>query len=278
MKTFRVALSILLTSTSALGYSIETLADGRQVRVPGRKPPPPSIESSNVHVIRRDREPGSKPKPKPTGGSLNEPNPMETTNIDARMCGLDTPSRENWEANHNEIIKWARDQFNDFLNNGKKDDNFPRHLRETWAPNAVDSAFFCDGIGQCSIATCLSLIEDDGNNHHDRQMALHLFEFFANYDHLYGSMDKLYGDAMNYILHRSDRLVDEFSSAKRIEAAKRAKYKKRRLVEQVIASLGLAANGAMAFIPGTPLVNGLATMKASSSFGVSSIFLVRFEF
>ena len=104
---------------------------------------------------------------------------MENTTIDASMCGLETPSRENWEANNDDIMKWVSIEFDVFSNNGEYGygaDNFPRFLRKRWAPKAVNSAMFCNGIGKRSISTCLNLIEDNGENHHDRQMALHVFE------------------------------------------------------------------------------------------------------
>jgi hypothetical protein len=252
----------LFGGTSA--YSLETLPDGRRIRVLSRKPLPP-IKANKDPIIPRSRE----PKPKSTRASRpsGKPNGREHSTIPGSMCGLDTPSKENWEANQDEILEWASNQFEDFLNDGERDENFPQFLRKRWAPNAVNSALFCDGVGQCSISTCLNLVAD---NQHDNQMALHVFEWIANYDHLYAMMDKLLGDVMNNVLHGSDRLVDEFSSANRIQKAKERQLKKRRLIEVIAAALGLGASGAAGFLPGDPAGVSTGTLRATINLAVSS--------
>jgi hypothetical protein len=101
---------------------------------------------------------------------------------------------------------------------------------------------FCDSVGSCDIASCLNLI-DEGivASHHDRQMALYVFEWLANTDHVFAVIDKKLQERFQGLINNSDRIVDEFSSAKRIQDAAQKEYKEKSLGLQIGLSLALVA-------------------------------------
>lgn len=235
-----LALFSLLPFTLALKT---TLPDGRVIRVPAVKPlsdgsPPPFPVN---HVVARARLP--KPKPAPSG------HPQESqTSLDGSMCGLITPSKENWEANQAEIGLWFEKQFNDY----KADphyQNIALFLRDRWAPYTVSSSLFCDSVGTCSIGTCKNLIEDDGTNGHDRQMALFVFEQLANAAHLFRAVEKQFDYAISKVLRHSDTIIEEFSSGPRVQNALEYQLKREQLAVEIFIALALTASAFVGFFP-----------------------------
>jgi hypothetical protein len=74
-------------------------------------------------------------------------------------------------------------------------------------------------------------------------MALYVFEWLANTDHVFAVTEKKLQETLQGIINNSDRLVDEFSSAQRIQNAAQKEYKERSLGLQIGTSLGLVAGG-----------------------------------
>ncbi|KAJ4362204.1 hypothetical protein N0V95_001448 [Ascochyta clinopodiicola] len=238
----------LLFALRALALST-TVLNGQIIRVPAIKPPPPSGTSSfDTEEIDIALQEHQSEKKLPRWGE--NPGELQDTpeGSNGTMCGLDRPTTENWDANREEIAKWARREYNDFSNSGS--DNFALFLRNRWAPNALTSGLFCDALGRCSIGSCTNLVPDDGSNQLDRQMALYVFEQISMADHLLQMVHKQFTDVMNNILHRSDQIVEEFSSAPRIEQAMKDELKREHLGMAVGTSLGLVVAGGFGFMAG----------------------------
>lgn len=240
-----------------------TTPDGRVIRIPGSKPAPLDVSSSlksiNDNITGRERLP--KPKPSSVNG---RPDESQEGSIDGFMCGLESPTAESWKANQDDISEWVTAQYYDYLDHTHN--SFALFLRDRWAPDVLGSGLFCDAVGSCSIVSCSNLIPDNGENHHDRQMALFIFEFIANYDHLLSLVRKASDDVINHILHRSDQLVEDFSSAPRIEKALKDELKKEQIGLAIATSLGLVISGGVGMIAGGP---GAAAASATVALVVS---------
>ncbi|KAH6620388.1 hypothetical protein C7974DRAFT_426554 [Boeremia exigua] len=241
---FLLVLFSLLSFTSA--FLTRSLPDGRRIRIPGLKPNAHgNISTStavNINIARRGRRPGQKP------GSASSVSQGPKVPVTGKMCGLDTPTAESWDANREAICEWYLKQHDDYI----MDPNYAnvmRFLRDRWAPNLVGSSLLCDGVGACSIGTCRNLVDDNGTNGHDRQMALYVFEQAANAVHLLQATGKQFTDSMNTAMHNSDSVVDEFSSAPRIEKALKDEAKKEKIALAIVQSLGLAISGGFGFAP-----------------------------
>jgi hypothetical protein len=236
-------------------------------RVPAQKPPPPGGYHGPLPVELKfnsaphDRLPGKKPPP--PGGRPGQQSSGSKPVLDGTMCGLDTPTAKNWKENQADIAKWFKTQYNDYLQDYKYQ-NIALFLRDRWAPKAVSSGLFCDSIGACSIASCLNLIDDDGTNQHDRQMALYVFEQIAGIDHLFDLVDEVVNRAISDVLHRSNRFVDEFSSAPRIKNALKDELKREQIGMAIASALGLVVAGGAGFLPDSQAATRASTVMIVS--------------
>ena len=167
------------------------------------------------------------------------------------QCGLERPSAKGFREQKDDIVAWFEKEYNAFLDLPKESHpNFVLYLQQKWAPKALSSGIFCDSVGSCSIFSCLNLIDkgsdlgDGGSaSDHDRQMALYVFEWLANTDHVFAEVEKKLQEGLQELINTSDRFVDEFSSAKRIQDAVQKEYKERNLGLQIGLSLALVAGG-----------------------------------
>lgn len=243
-------MALLACVVGTSGIATETLPDGQVVRIPASKPQP-----THPHTkFGRDRTP--KPKPKPSGKPGQPAAPTGTPGASPpglwnKQCGLERPSAEGFKESKEDIVAWFEKEYNAFLDLPKESyPNFVLYLQQKWAPKALSSGIFCYLVGSCSIFSCLNLIDKgsdlgDGGfaSDHDRQMALYVFEWLANTDHVFAEVEKKLQEGLQELINTSDRFVDEFSSAKRIQDAVQKEYKERNLGLQIGLSLALVAGG-----------------------------------
>jgi hypothetical protein len=241
-------LALLACAVGTSGIATKTLPDGQVVRFPASKPLPPHPHTGNLKS-GRDRKP--KPKPKPSG-QLAPPTSTPGASVPSlwnEQCGLERPSAEGFKKRKDDIIAWFKKEYDAFIL--LPEDSYPNfvlYLQQKWAPKAISSGMFCDSVGSCDIASCLNLIDegiviDKGivASHHDRQMALYVFEWLANTEHVFAVIDKKLQGRFQGLINNSDRIVDEFSSAKRIQDAAQKEYKEKSLGLQIGLSLALVA-------------------------------------
>jgi hypothetical protein len=267
------------------GIATKTLPDGQVVRIPASKPLPSHPHAGNLK-FGRDRAP--KPKPKPFGqpGSPAPPTSTPGASVPSlwnKQGGLDRPSAEGFKKEKGDIVAWFKKEYNAFLTLPKDSyPNFVLYLQQKWAPKALSSGTFCDSVGSCDIASCLNLVDEgivveDGKvaSHHDRQMALYVFEWLANTDHVFAVIEKKLQETLQGIINNSDRLVDEFSSAQRIQDAAQKEYKERTPGLQIGTFLGLVAGGVagVAAVGGGPAAGAAAAINLIVGLFFSMLFL-----
>ena len=246
-------MALLACVVGTSGIATKTLPDGQVVRIPASKPQPTHPHPGNLK-FGRDRKP--KPKPKPSGKPGQPAAPTGTPGASSPglwndQCGLERPSAEGFREQKDDIVAWFEKEYNAFLDLPKESHpNFVLYLQQKWAPKALSSGLFCDSVGSCSISSCLNLIDKGSNlgdgesaSDHDRQMALYIFEWLANTDHVFSEVEKKLQERFQELINTSDRMVDEFSSAKRIQDAVQKEYKERTLGLQIGLSLALVAGG-----------------------------------
>jgi hypothetical protein len=82
-----------------------------------------------------------------------------------KSCGLDVPTNVGWHAGiKDNFTKWTYENFDAFINSGQK--SFPLFLRNKFAPNAVPSSQYCDGIGSCTVSLSSNFISRFTSNLH----------------------------------------------------------------------------------------------------------------
>ncbi|KAJ4992722.1 hypothetical protein SVAN01_01768 [Stagonosporopsis vannaccii] len=251
------------------------LPEGRLERIPGLKPLP--LDNSTAFPVAKFALAGERrPRPKPGTPGIPSHDPQDVQGrLDGSMCGLDTPSKANWNANRDDIAQWFQKEFEDY----KADptyENIALFLRDRWAPTTVSSNLFCDSIGACNIASCKNLVDDDGTNRHDRQMALYVFEQLANAAHLFQAVEREFSGAIEKVLRRKNALIEDFSSAPRIEKALKNQLRREELTMQIFQALGLMVNGVFgiagaAALPGAAMTAAATNMVVSTYIGVTGI-------
>ena len=277
-------LALLACAVETSGIATKTLPDGQVVRIPASKPLPSHPHTSNLK-FGPDRTPKPKPKPSsklvPPTGQPASPTGTPGASIPSlwtQQCGLERPSAEGFKQEFEDILAWFQKQYEAFRSFSESD-NLGLYLQQIWAPKALSSGMFCDSVGSCNIASCLNLVDEGTNlgngkyvSHHDRQMALYVFEWFANTDHVFAVMEKKLQDKFQELINTSGRMVDEFSSAKRIQDAAQREYKERSLGLQIGTSLALVIGGIAGFSSGN--TGNIATLLVSLFFFTLFLFRV----
>lgn len=136
-----------------------------------------------------------------------------TSSAYRKSCGLDIPSRVSWEAGIKDSFPaWASATYDAYIQD-QRYSSFPQFLRDRMAPDTVPNGLFCDGVGECSLASCLNL--DAKLPRSERQNAYYPFEGFASIAHMYEATPR--SIHLNYQRGRVHELVVDFTSAKRLQ-------------------------------------------------------------
>jgi hypothetical protein len=159
-----------------------------------------------------------------------------------RACGLFVPRAEVWQGYHRLLVPFVQRNREEFMNNAATK-SFAIFLRDKYAPNASPSSLFCDVIGQCSIGSCINLSNDFSTE--ERQLAYLVFEQIAGIDHIMQVSARATETAGLYTLGRVGWLVDNLSSARRIEQALKTKATARKIGMAGGSAFGLMASGSL---------------------------------
>jgi len=93
---------------------------------------------------------------------VNFHKPVDKTLTDSKAfyqksCGLEIPTNAGWDAGiKDNFTTWAYESFDAFISSEQK--TFPQFLRNKFAPNAVPSSHYCDGIGSCTVSIAVVLL------------------------------------------------------------------------------------------------------------------------
>ncbi|KAF2997405.1 hypothetical protein E8E13_005313 [Curvularia kusanoi] len=244
--------SFLLPSTLALLE--ETLPNGQVIHTSAHESlpsdPDTTLNSRKLDIYLTKPKPGSSSTDDDSSSDFEDNTKVGYNEI----CGVERPTEETWKANKGDIVDWFFKQFEDYKDwhkdNGNSSPNITNNnniayfLKERWAPKALPSYFeFCDKIGSCNVGSCLHLVEKNETNQHDRQMALHVFEWLASADGLYKSVADNLDETLRAFRGGSDNFVDEFSTKPRIEFEVEKGLRKKALAAQVGSALRLTATG-----------------------------------
>lgn len=123
-------------------------------------------------------------------------------------------------------------------------DSFTVYFRVKYAPKTSPRSLFCDIFGQCSIGSCLNSSDDFSKE--ELQLAYLVLEQLSGVAHVMQAPVRATEIAGSYILASTNWLVDNFSSARRIEQALKTKLRARKLGMAAGAAIGLMAVGGLA--------------------------------
>jgi hypothetical protein len=204
----------------------------------------------NVAASPARRPPAPKPLPPSLVGGSSPPSTGDAQKLGVayhKSCGLDIPTRVAWEQGKNkEVGLWVGVQWIAYLNAGNYG-SFPMYMRDRFAPDAPPSTMVCDGIGPCTIATCLNI--DKSLPIHDRQMAYYVFEIMAHIAHNSAAMLRATIDATDYQQGNMKTNVDMFTSAKYIGDKLMERKKQEAAAMSAVTAITLMTTALMAGVP-----------------------------
>ncbi|KAL5394958.1 hypothetical protein PMIN06_003262 [Paraphaeosphaeria minitans] len=164
-----------------------------------------------------------------------------------KSCGLDIPTRAAWEMGQGKVFaEWWDVQWLGYLNDGNYK-SLPLYLRDNFAPDAPPSTMACDGIGSCTIGSCLNL--DKRLSIHDRQMAYYAFEQLATIAHYSEAQKQATISATNYQLGNMKANVEMFTSSKYIEHKLVDRMRQEAAAISAVTAIALVATGLMGATP-----------------------------
>ncbi|KAF1956753.1 hypothetical protein CC80DRAFT_64717 [Byssothecium circinans] len=171
-----------------------------------RKPPPPPHESDTFVI------PPFAPPPKLPESPNSSPRVQYS-----QSCGLYAPNKKAWDEGDGEkFSKWIKPYHGAFVRTPGYS-SFPLYMRDAFAPDVTPSSLRCDGLGTCTLATCLSISRSLPQ--HDRQMAYYFFESLSGIDHHYAVTDKALARSTSYYLGKMRAMVERYTSAPAMEKA-----------------------------------------------------------
>jgi hypothetical protein len=226
-------------------------------RPPPPKPPPVALGSSDgydnidiMSLVQKNRPPP--PKPRPTGSvNNNAPNTPETSS----GCGLDKPTAQGLEDMREDFNLFVKVNFDAYqVLPSEVYDSFYTYMRDHYASKTAPSSMICDGVGTCSIASCLNL--NDELDDRLKQLAYYFFEQLSGIDYLHASTAKASKEAGDYMYNRAHELVEKFSTADEIKESLEIRQNRAKAIQACITAFGLLASGGLGVVgvysPKTP--------------------------
>ncbi|KAF2438143.1 hypothetical protein P171DRAFT_526394 [Karstenula rhodostoma CBS 690.94] len=164
-----------------------------------------------------------------------------------KSCGLDVPTRAAWEEGKGkEVGAWSEVEWLGYLN-ARDYGSFPLYLRDKFAPDAPPSTMVCDGIGPCTIGTCLNI--DKNLSFHDRQMAYYVFEEMATIAHYSEALRRSITDATSYQQGTMKINVEIFTSSKYMEDKLMERKKQEEAAMSAVTAITVMGTALMAAAP-----------------------------
>jgi hypothetical protein len=233
-------------------------------RPPPPKPHPVALGSIDdydnldiMSLLQKHRLPP--PKPKPTGSVDNN---ASNTSWTSSGCGLDKPTAQGLEDIREDFNLFVKVNFDAYqILPSEVYDSFYMYMRDHYAPKTAPSNMICDGVGTCSIASCLNLNDDLEDRL--KQLAYYFFEQLSGIDYLHASTAAASKEAGDYMYNRAHELVDKFSTADEIRTSLEIRQNREKAIQACITAFGLIASGGLGVI-------GVSKPQAPRAFSIGT--------